>query len=93
MRSGEPLERDPSGDDGEGSETTTSGDADADADADPSMFMTVSGVESIAMNETKKDVMLLMPKRKCAQFGGRWVRRTSSTSTAHFSQNTSPNWA
>ncbi|KAH0876350.1 hypothetical protein HID58_063744, partial [Brassica napus] len=45
---------------------------DADADADPSMFMTVSGVESIAMNETKKDVMLLMPKRKCAQFGGRW---------------------
>lgn len=61
MRSGEPLERDPSGDDGEGSETTTSG----EAEADPSMFMTVSGVESIAMNETKKDVMLLlMPKRK-----------------------------
>lgn len=65
MRSGEPLERDPSGDDGEGSETTTSGEA--DADADPSMFMTVSGVESIAMNETKKDVMLLMRKGKCAR--------------------------
>lgn len=60
-RSGEPLERDPSGDDGEGSKTT-SGEASPEADADVSVAMvrgrsTLPGteaVESIAMRVKRK---------------------------------------
>lgn len=62
MRSGEPLERDPSGDDGGRSETTS-------GDADKSIFMVrgrstlpeTEAVESIAMTQREK-VLLVTSK-------------------------------
>lgn len=98
MRSGEPLERDPSGDDGEGSETTNSGDA--VADADPSMFMTLSGVESIAVRlkrKKKEDVMFSDEKEKgkvcslgLAVVGCGLLRQRQLHILV---KHTSPNWA
>lgn len=88
MRSGEPLERDPSGDDGGRSETTS-------GDADKSIFMVrgrstlpeTEAVESIAMTQRERESVVgykqgRLCERERESFGGQWVRRTMSTSTA-----------